>query len=443
VNRILFLSVVLLAGWVFGATERPNVVILVADDEGWGDIGWNNPEVKTPNLDKLAAEGVKLEHFYANPICSVTRAALMTGMHTLRTGVENFNGLDLKYQTLPQALHDAGYQTWMCGKWHLGGAKENSHPEPEYLPTNRGFDHYYGLLGGAVDYNTHMKPKTQELDWWRNGQAVTEEGYSTDLLANEAIGLIQKRDKERPFLLYLAFNAIHGPISVPPGDATGGKTRGRPALLAAMGGLDAAVGRVMAELEKEGLKKNTLVIFFSDNGGDITKGSTNLNLREGKGTVFEGGIRVPAAMNWPGVLAPGQRSEQFLCVADLFPTILDVTGVKMASPPSFDGKDIWPALKEGRTTEHPIFFMGNKEIAVFRPPWKLITSRQGQGASPMLFDVVSDPSEKNDLSSQHPEIVQELTQAFQEYVKDIPQKARRGSGGGGGGGKKRPPSQQN
>jgi len=442
-NRILFLPVVFLAGLALGATEKPNVVILVADDEGWGDIGWNNPEVKTPYLDKLAAEGVRLERFYANPICSVTRAALMTGMHTLRTGVENFNGLDLKYQTLPQALHDAGYQTWMCGKWHLGGAKENSHPEPEYLPTNRGFDHHYGLLGGAVDYNTHMKPKTQELDWWRNGQAVTEEGYSTDLLANEAIGLIQNRDKERPFLLYLAFNAIHGPISVPPGDAAGGKTRGRPALLAAMGGLDAAVGRVMAELEKEGLRKNTLVIFFSDNGGDITKGSTNLNLREGKGTVFEGGIRVPAAMNWPGVLGPGQKSEQFLCVADLFPTILNVTGVKMVSPPSFDGKDIWPALRGGQTTERPVFFMGNKEIAVFRPPWKLITSRQQQGAVPMLFDVVSDPSEKNDLSSQHPEIVQELTQAFQEYVKDIPQKARRGPGGSGGGGKKRPPSQQN
>jgi len=434
---------VLWVGLAFGATEKPNVVIFVADDEGWGDIGWNNPEVKTPNLDRLASEGVRLEHFYANPICSVTRAALMTGMHTLKTGVENFNGLDLKYQTLPQALHDAGYQTWMCGKWHLGGAKENSHPEPEYLPTNRGFDHHYGLLGGAVDYNTHMKPRTQELDWWRNGQPVQEEGYSTDLLANEAIGLIQKRDKDRPFLLYLAFNAIHGPISAPPGQSGGGRGRGRETLLAAMSGLDSAVGRVLEELEKQGLRKNTLVIFFSDNGGDVSKGSTNLSLREGKGTVFEGGIHVPAAMNWPGVLGPGQKSDQFLCVADLFPTILDVTGVKMASLPNFDGKDVWPALKGGQASDRPVFIMGNKEVAVFRPPWKLITSRQGQGVSPMLFDVVSDPSEKNDLSGQHPEIVQELTQALQEYAKDIPQKARRGPGGGGGGGKKRTPGQPN
>ena len=432
-NRILFLSVMLLAGWVFGAAERPNVVIVVADDQGWGDIGWNNPEVKTPNLDKLAAEGVRLEHFYANPICSVTRAALMTGMHTLRTGVENFNGLDLKYQTLPQALHDAGYQTWMCGKWHLGGAKENSHPEPEYLPTNRGFDHHYGLLGGAVDYNTHMKPKTQELDWWRNGHPVEEVGYSTDLLANEAIELMQKRDKSRPFLLYLAFNAIHGPISAPPAEAGDGRMRGRPVLLAAMTGLDAAVGRVVAELEKQGVRKNTLIIFFSDNGGDITKGSTNLTLREGKGTVFEGGIHVPAAMNWPGVLASGQKSEQFICVADLFPTILNATGVKMVGEPKFDGKDVWPSLREGKTTERPIFFMGNKEVAVFRPPWKLITSRQGQGTAPMLFDVLADPSEKSDQASQHPEIVEELSLALQEYAKDIPQKARRGPGGGGGG----------
>jgi len=204
--------------------------------------------------------------------------------------------------------------------------------------------------------------------------------------------------------------------------------------------LDAAVGRVVAELEKQGVRKNTLIIFFSDNGGDITKGSTNLTLREGKGTVFEGGIHVPAAMNWPGVLPTGQKSEQFICVADLFPTILDLTGVKMASEPKFDGKDVWPSLQGGQATERPIFFMGNKEVAVFRPPWKLITSRQGQGTAPMLFDVVSDPSEKNDLSSQHPEIVEELTQSFQNYVKDIPQKARRGPGGGG---KKRPPIQQN
>jgi arylsulfatase A-like enzyme len=207
-----------------------------------------------------------------------------------------------------------------------------------------------------------------------------------------------------------------------------------------MSGLDSAVGRVVEELDKQGLRKNTLVIFFSDNGGDVSKGSTNLSLREGKGTVFEGGIHVPAAMNWPGVLGPGQKSEQFLCVADLFPTILDVTGVKMATLPNFDGKDVWPALKGGQATNRPVFFMGNKEVAVFRPPWKLITSRQGQGVSPMLFDVVSDPSEKNDLSSQHPEIVQELTQALQEYSKDIPQKARRGPGGGG---KKRPPGQPN
>jgi arylsulfatase A-like enzyme len=210
-----------------------------------------------------------------------------------------------------------------------------------------------------------------------------------------------------------------------------------------MSGLDSAVGRVVEELERQGLRKNTLIIFFSDNGGDVSKGSTNLALREGKGTVFEGGIHVPAAMNWPGVLAPGQKSDQFLCVADLFPTILDVTGVKMASLPNFDGQDVWPALKGEQATEHPIFFMGNKDVAVFRPPWKLIASRQGHGASPMLFDVVSDPSEKNDLSSQHPEIVHELTQAFEEYAKDLPQKARRGPGGGGGGGKKRPPSQQN
>ena len=434
---IRVLVVVLGLGSFLQGAEKPNVVIVVADDEGWGDIGWNNPEVKTPCLNRLAEEGVRLDRFYANPICSVTRAALMTGMHTLRTGVENFSGLDLKYQTLPQALKDAGYQTWMCGKWHLGGDRENSLSGPEYLPNARGFDHHYGLLGGAVDYNTHMKPRTQELDWWRNGKPAEEKGYSTDLLAGEAIGLIQKRDTHRPFFLYLAFNAIHGPISAPPGQADERQGRGRPTLLQAMTGLDAATGRVLEELDKQGIRKNTLVIFFSDNGGDLTKGSTNLSLREGKGTVFEGGIRVPAAMNWPGVITPGQKSDQFLCVTDLFPTILDLTGVKMGSQPNFDGRDLWPALQSGQSTDHPIFFMGNKEVAVFRPPWKLITSSRGQGASPMLFHVVADPSEKTDVAGQHPEMVQELSAALQEYSKDLPKKEHRGPGGGG---KKRPPA---
>jgi arylsulfatase A-like enzyme len=431
----LFIALMGLATYLV-AGERPNIVIVVADDEGWGDIGWNNPEVKTPYLNRLAEEGVRLDRFYANPICSVTRAALMTGMHTLRTGVENFSGLDLKYQTLPQALKDAGYQTWMCGKWHLGGDRENSLSGPEYLPTARGFDHHYGLLGGAVDYNTHMKPRSQDLDWWRNGKPAEEKGYSTDLLANEAIGLIQKRDSNRPFFLYLAFNAIHGPISAPPGQGEEKQGRGRPTLLRAMSGLDAATGRVLEELDNEGIRKNTLVIFFSDNGGDLTKGSTNLSLREGKGTVFEGGIRVPAAMNWPGILSSGQKSNQFICVADLFPTILDVAGVKMSSEPNFDGKDLWPELKGGQLNDHRLFFMGNKEVAVFRPPWKLITSPRGQGASPMLFDVLADPSEKKDVAGEHPEIVQQLTTALQEYSKDLPKKERRGPGGGG---KKRPP----
>jgi len=432
-----FFSSLLVFTLCLRAENRPNVVVIVSDDEGWGDIGWNNPEVKTPNLDRLAEEGVRLDRFYVNPICSVTRAALMTGMHTLRTGVENFSGLDLKYQTLPQALKDAGYQTWMCGKWHLGGDRENSLSGPEYLPIARGFDHHYGLLGGAVDYNTHMKPRTQELDWWRNGKPAEEKGYSTDLLANEAIGLIQKRDTARPFFLYLAFNAIHGPISAPPGLGDERRGRGRPTLLQAMTALDEASGRVLAELDKQGIRKNTLVIFFSDNGGDLTKGSTNLTLREGKGTVFEGGIRVPAAMQWPGVLPPGQTSGQFFCVADLFPTLLDATAVRMKLTPNFDGQDLWPDLKKGQPAERSVYFMGSKEVAVFRPPWKLITSPRGQGTSPMLFDVVADPSEQTNLAEQHPEIVQELSAALQEYSKDLPIKDRRGRGGGG---KKRPPA---
>src|SRR4051812_12988145 len=249
---------------------RPNVVLIVADDLGWADVGWHGDEVKTPHLDKLAAAGAKLEQFYVQPVCSPTRAALMTGRYPMRHGLQvgvvrpwARYGLPLEERTLARALKGAGYETAICGKWHLG------HFQPEYLPTRRGFDHQYGHYNGALDYFTHERDGGH--DWHRNDRASRDEGYTTHLVADEAARLIRERGKEkgRPFFLYVAFNAVHAPHQVPekslePFGAFKGERRKYAGMLAAM---DEAVGRIAAALEAENLIEDTLICFCSDNGG--------------------------------------------------------------------------------------------------------------------------------------------------------------------------------
>ena len=403
------------------AAPRPNVVIIVTDDHGYGDIGWNNPAVKTPHLDRLAADGARLERMVVNPICSVTRAALLTGLATARTGVNNSSGLDLKYRILPQAFHDAGYQTWMCGKWHLGGPEDSQRSGPQYLPQARGFDSFYGLLGGAIDYTTHERKETGQLDWQRNGQPIREEGFSTDLLADEASRLVRGRQKQQPFLLYLAFNAVHGPLAPPPSAPTLSKRDRRPLLLANLTHLDAALGRVLATLDAEGLRNDTLVFFCGDNGGQLNQGASNGTLRGEKGGTFEGGIRVPAAIRWPGQIKAGQVSRQLMAAMDLLPTLCAAAGVATGIGEPLDGVNLWPALTTGRVGKHPPFVMGNKDVACFSEPWKLVVPPGGE--APLLFDIQADPAESRDLAAAHPEIVATLEREIA---------AVRGPGGKGG-----------
>lgn len=427
-------SFALNAGYAIAADQKPNVVIIVSDDHGFGDIGWNNPDVKTPVLDRLASGGARLDRFYSNPICSVTRAALMSGIATIKTGVNNRQGLDLKYRILPQAFKDSGYQTWMFGKWHLGGSEDNAFNTPEYMPHNRGFDYFYGFLHGAIDYYTHERKDLGKLDWQRNGKPVEEKGFTTDLLADDARRMIKERDKSRPFLLYLPFNGVHGPLQTPPGGtgASGqAKNRDRRAtLLANLTHLDKAVGRLVNTIEEEKIDKNTIILFFGDNGGQLSNGASNEPLRGEKGGTFEGGIREPALIYWPGMIQPGQKSQQFMCAMDVFPTLAAAAGIETGVNEKLDGVNLWPALKSGKAEDRPTFVMGFRDTALFSGNWKMVSP--GQGQAPLLFDIVKDPNEKNDVAKNNPEVIARLTKELTTLTGGA--NRRQGQGGGAGGG---------
>jgi arylsulfatase A-like enzyme len=290
------------------AADQPNIIYFLADDLGWADVGWHGSEIKTPNLDKLANGGAKLEQFYVLPVCSPTRAALMTGRYPIRHGLQVSvvrpwaqYGLPLDERTLPQALKEAGYTTHLSGKWHLG------HFQPDYLPTRRGFDTQYGHYNGALNYLTHDRDGGH--DWHRNDQECRDEGYATILLGSEAVRVVEQAQPEKPFFLYVAFNAPHTPLQAPAeylkryAHLTDKKRQVYAAMVEC---LDEQVGRVVAALEQRGLTKNTLILFSSDNGGlPGVGGATNGKLRAQKGTLYEGGTRVCAFANWPGHLKPG------------------------------------------------------------------------------------------------------------------------------------------
>ena len=283
---------------------KPNILFMMVDDLGWNDVGYHGSEIKTPNIDALAERGVELDRYYAFPVCSPTRAALMTGRSPIRQGVDMAIGTDggmpLDEHLLPQTLQAAGYQTFITGKWHLGMEYVASHPN------NRGFDHAHGHLSGGLDYFTHIVDGG--LDWHRNGKVIREEGYTTELITEEAVSLIERRDEAKPMFLYVAFNAPHLPLQVTEKYLDRYPDIGNPyrKLFAAMvSAVDDGVGKILATLETEGIADDTLVVWVSDNGAIPVLGD-NGSLRAGKGTAFEGGIRVPGLIYQPGVLEGGK-----------------------------------------------------------------------------------------------------------------------------------------
>jgi arylsulfatase A-like enzyme len=456
-RRSLTLVVVLAVACVAAAAEPapPNIVVIVADDLGWNDVGYHGSEISTPHLDRLAAEGVELDRFYVQPTCSPTRASLMTGKSSLRLGVvrpiskNEELGLPLSERLLPEYLRDAGYQTAMAGKWHLG------HVEKRYFPHMRGFDSFYGHATGGIGYWDHNHGGGH--DWQRDGKTLREEGYSTHLIADEAVRIVRERDPEKPLFLYAAFNAPHLPNEAPPealaryAELTSVHRQGHAAMVSE---LDTAIGRILAAIDAEEMREETLVWFFSDNGGlnpnaygdgtrrlvdglvgifgrplptqaleflraNVEEGaSDNTPLRGGKMTVYEGGVRVPAIVRWPGHVEIG-LTESRATVQDVLPTILEAAAADPAPAP--DGRSLLAQLAGESSASEPADYAVTalESTALYRGPWKLVLPAPGlfSDEPPELYHVVDDPGETRDLAAENPDRVAELRAAAEAWPR--------------------------
>ncbi len=411
------------------AAKKPNIVFILADDLGFKDVGFQGSKIKTPNIDKLAREGARLDQFYVQPVCSPTRSSLMTGRYPIRCGLQigvvrpwAQHGLPLQERTLAEGLKEAGYTTAICGKWHLG------HLSSQYLPTTRGFDHQYGHYNGALDYFTHIRDGG--LDWHRNDRPLREEGYATDLIADESVRIIKEHNVSGPLFLYVPFNAVHSPFQAPQSyiDMYKHITNKRRRIYAAMVTcMDDAIGRIVRALQERGLKDNTLIIFCSDNGGVNSAGS-NGPLRGQKGQLYEGGIRVPAVALWPGVVKAGAVVKEPLHIVDMYPTFLKLAGARLEQPLPIDGKDAWPTIIDGRPSPHEEILHNVTAAAgaIRRGDWKLVCNGSigANNTGPVdkkvfeLFNIAEDPYEKNNLAEKYPQKFDELKRRLEYYANE-------------------------
>lgn len=439
----------------FEPTRKPNILVIVADDLGWADVGYHGGDIDTPSLDRLAEQGVQLNRFYTTPICSPTRAALMTGRDPIRLGVaygvilpwDNI-GVHPDEHFMPQSFQGAGYQTAMVGKWHLG------HAQMTYHPNNRGFDHFYGHLHTEVGFYPPFANQGGK-DFQLNGVSIDDDGYETYLLADEASRYIRERDKNRPFFMYMPFIAPHTPLDAPKElqekykdidtDLPPARSRqtdetrrmatmmlqpsARPMYAAVVDAMDQAIGQVLQTLEEEGIAENTIVLFFSDNGGAAYSygGANNAPLRGGKGETFEGGIRVVSLLRWPAMLGSGQQFDQIMSVMDVFPTLAAAAGIEAENTFELDGRNMWPAIARGETVplEKPLMFAseipiyGSFKFTAFDENWKLVQEVEQEQLSVTvtnyLFDISKDPNEYNSLASAHPEVVEQLSEEIHEW----------------------------
>lgn len=423
-TRRALLASAMTPAWM--AATRPNVVLFLIDDLGWRDVGFHGGEIPTPNIDRIAREGVRLTQYTTYPLCTPSRAGLMTGRSPMRQGLMysvirpwSTYGVPVRERMLSQVFQSNGYQTAIIGKWHLG------HGHRDLTPNRRGFDHFYGHMNAEIDYFEHTK--LGGLDWQRNGKGVRETGYATELLGEEAVQWLARRDKSRPYFLYLPFNAIHSPMQSPAGALARFSHVADPkrrALAAMLHVLDEQIGRVI-----EATDSNTLIVFLSDNGGAPGQGSKNEPYRAGKLTPYEGGLRVPAAMRWPGTIAPGSTMDAWMTVLDVFPTLASAAGVPVGETLPLDGVEMWAAIRGGRAPEHPDFFVACKrnetldfQFAVRSGAWKLVqTVNPRAEVRSELFQVEEDPRERNDRSSAEPERVAKLAAEIERWKRMHPQ----------------------
>lgn len=402
---------------------RPNVIFLLADDLGGADVSWRGSPIKTPNLDALAESGAKLEQFYVQPVCSPTRSSLMTGRYPIRYGLQvgvvrpwADYGMPLEERTLAEALRDAGYETAIVGKWHLG------HLSRDYLPTERGFDHQYGHYNGALDYFTHDRDGGH--DWHKDDQVNRDEGYATHLIAQEAVHLIQERDKKKPLFLYVPFNAVHSPLQVPesytaPYDKMKKRRQAYAGMVAA---LDEAVGQIVDEVKKQGMLDNTLFVFSSDNGGpEPGRLTDNGPLRGGKHTLYEGGVRVCAFASWQGKIKPGTVVDQPMHIVDWYPTLIKLAGGSLEQAKPLDGKDVWPTIVDGEPSPHDLIVCNitPTEGAIRVGEWKLVVHNIGKPKEQVeLFDLSKDLGEKTNLAKTETTKLAELRTTFDKLAAE-------------------------
>lgn len=433
---LTFLAALCAAGPVqaAGNAPRPNFLLIYADDLGYGDVStYHESDVKTPNIDRIAAEGMLFTAMRANcTVCSPSRAALLTGRHADRVGVpgvirthaENSWGyLDPRVPTLADELKRAGYHTGLVGKWHLGLESPNT-------PNERGFELFQGFLGDMMDsYTTHRRHGHNYLR--HNGQEIDPRGHATDLFSDWAAGYLRDRAREpgQPFLLYLAYNAPHFPIEPP--DEWLEKVRQRApqldqkraANVALVEHLDAGIGRVLAALQQTGLDKQTLVVFTSDNGGSLPHAQNNDPWRDGKQSHYDGGLRVPFVVRWPGRVKPASQCDYAGQNFDLFPTFLELAGAGL--PGDIDAVSLVPLLEGGTiTASRDLYFTrreggpaygGKSYEALIRGDWKLL---QNDPYSPLeLYNLRDDPRETTNLAATHRKVVNELSAALRAQIQ--------------------------
>jgi arylsulfatase A-like enzyme len=431
-----------LAPWAAAAAQarKPNILIILSDDQGYADVGFHGcRDIPTPNLDSLAQTGVRFSSGYVSgPYCSPTRAGLLTGRYQQRFGHE-FNpgatdsenvGLPLSETTLADRLKSAGYATGIVGKWHLGAA-------PRFHPQRRGFDEFFGFLGGA-----HAYFPGQDAQIYRGTEVVTEKEYLTDAFAREAVSFIE-RHKKNPFLLYLAFNAVHTPKH-----ATDDRVRrfasiadeSRRTYAAMLTALDEAVGKVVGTLRSADLERDTLIVFLSDNGGPTMQGtaingSRNDPLRGSKRTTLEGGIHVPFVLRWPASLPAGAVYDQPVIQLDVLPTVLAAAGVKVEPEWKLDGVNLLPYVKGGAsgTPHDALYWRLGAQTAVRRGDWKLVrydrtadltgvtsdSESEAKVTQPRLYNLARDIGESQDLAAGNPDKVAELQRLWDAWAAHL------------------------
>jgi arylsulfatase A-like enzyme len=424
-KKFLYLVLMLSSWGIARGDQRPNILLIYTDNLGWGDVSCYHGDFPTPNIDRLAREGMKFTSWYApSSMCTPSRFGLMTGRLPIRsadqllTAIDYLNtahanlGIRPHETTIAQVLQAQKYRTALIGKWHLG------HGCPEFLPTRHGFDSFYGHTGGCIDYFTMRYGIAP--DWYRNETLIDETGYATDLLTEEAVRFLQGQAAEQPFFLYLAYNCPHAGKGYDPwkrepmyvlqakpedlGRVAGVKDPTRRVYAAMMLALDDGVGRVLASLDRLKLANDTMVIFTSDHGASPAFGGSNGPLRGTMNTLFEGGLRVPCVMRWPGKLQPGATSDAVKSTLDLFPTFCELAGASR-SELLFDGVSLASGILGGGTSSpRELFWELPHSVSLREGKWKYLRTSDEE----YLFDIDSDIAEQKNLAGQEPEILKRL-----------------------------------